>query len=255
MMAKTDPRSPLSSKRVLVTGASRGIGAACAIACARAGAERVTAMGRSESDLAQVREQVQTAGALGETVSCDVTSTAELRTAIQTLDRIDVLVVSAGANEPEPFLDVAEDTYDRLFDLNVRAAFFTAQAVAQRMVEADNGGVIVFMSSQMGHVGASRRSVYCATKHAIEGMTKALAVDLAHAQIRVVSIAPTFVRTEMTATQLDDPVVGAELLARIPIGRYAKPEEVASAVVFAASPAASLMTGASLLLDGGWTAQ
>lgn len=243
---------PLSGKTVLVTGGSRGIGAACALRCASAGAARVVVLGRSSSELQQVAEQIDRIGVHGEATQCDVTDTARLRKAIRAVGQIDVLIASAGANRPQPFLDVEEETYDWLFDLNVRASFFAAQAAARQM---HAGGSIVLLSSQMGHVGARLRSVYCATKHAIEGLTKALAVELAPAGIRVVSVAPTFVRTEMTAAQLDDPVVGAALLAQIPAGRFASVQEIAEAVLFAASPAASLMTGTSLIIDGGWTAQ
>jgi NAD(P)-dependent dehydrogenase (short-subunit alcohol dehydrogenase family) len=243
---------PLAGKTVLVTGASRGLGAACAMRCADAGAGRVVVLGRSLSDLQQVAEQIENAGAQSQPVQCDATDTRSLRKAIRAIGQIDVLIASAGANRPQPFFDVQEETYDWLFDLNVRASFFAAQAAARQMHE---GGAIVLISSQMGHVGARLRSVYCATKHAIEGLTKALAIELAPEGIRVVSVAPTFVRTAMTAAQLDDPVIGPQLLAQIPAGRYATLEDVAEAVVFAASPAASLMTGTSLIIDGGWTAQ
>jgi NAD(P)-dependent dehydrogenase (short-subunit alcohol dehydrogenase family) len=249
---RASSQAPLAGKNVLVTGSSRGIGAACALRCASAGAHRVALLGRSEPELMRVAEQVREAGAQSEPVQCDVTDTAQLQKAIRALGQVDVLIASAGANRPQPFLDVEEETYDWLFDLNVRATFFTAQAAARQM---HDGGAIVLLSSQMGHVGARLRSVYCATKHAIEGLTKALAVELAEQGIRVVSVAPTFVRTEMTAAQLDDPVVGRQLLSRIPASRFASAEEVAEAVVFAASPAASLMTGTSLIIDGGWTAQ
>lgn len=252
MNAPTAQPSSLAGKTVLVTGASRGIGAACALRCARAGASRVAVLGRSLPELTQVAEQVRQAGAASEPVQCDVTETAKLRKAIKTIGQIDVLIASAGANRPQPFLDVEEEIYDWLFDLNVRAAFFTAQAATRQMHE---GGAIVLVSSQMGHVGARLRSVYCATKHALEGLTKALGVELAERGIRVVSVAPTFVRTAMTAAQLDDPVLGPQLLARIPAGRFASVEDVAEAVVFAGSPAAALMTGTSLIIDGGWTAQ
>jgi NAD(P)-dependent dehydrogenase (short-subunit alcohol dehydrogenase family) len=245
-------QAPLAGKNVLVTGSSRGIGAACALRCASAGARRVALLGRSESELTRVAEQVREAGAQSEPVQCDVTDTGRLRKAIRALGPIDVLIASAGANRPQPFLDVQEETYDWLFDLNVRATFFTAQAAARQM---HAGGAIVLISSQMGHVGSRLRSVYCATKHAIEGLTKALAVELAEREIRVVSVAPTFVRTAMTSAQLDDPVLGPQLLSKIPAGRFASVEEVAEAAVFAASPAAALMTGTSLIIDGGWTAQ
>ena len=166
---------------------------------------------------------------------------------------LDAVVVNAGTNQPEPFVDVAPETFDRLFGLNVRAAFFVAQAAAVALRATGRGGCIAFVGSQMGHVGAPQRTVYCATKHAIEGLVKAMALELAADDVRVVSVAPTFVRTEMTAAQLDDPVVGSLLLGRIPLGRYATGEDVADAVVWACSPRARMVTGTSLVVDGGWT--
>jgi NAD(P)-dependent dehydrogenase (short-subunit alcohol dehydrogenase family) len=168
---------------------------------------------------------------------------------------VDVLVNCAGANQPEPFIDVREETFDRLWTLNVKATFFASQAAARCMIDQGRGGVIVSISSQMGHVGASKRTVYCATKHAVEGLTKALAIELAPHGIRVVSVAPTFVRTAMTASQLDDPEVGRALLSEIPLGRFADPADVAAAVVFAASDGAKFLTGSSVIVDGGWTAK
>lgn len=244
----------LEGKAVTVVGASRGIGAASALACAAAGAASVTLVGRSEADLRGVADAVTAAGAEASVRCCDVTSVAEIEATFATIERIDVLVQSAGANKPQPFLEVSDETFDWLFALNVRGVFFTAQAAARKMV-ADGGGAIVIVSSQMGHVGAPLRTVYCASKHALEGLAKALAVELAADGVRVVTIGPTFVRTEMTAAQLDDPEVGPRLLEQIPRGRFGTPEEVAAAVVFAASPEVPLMTGSSLLLDGGWTAR
>jgi NAD(P)-dependent dehydrogenase (short-subunit alcohol dehydrogenase family) len=168
---------------------------------------------------------------------------------------LDAVIVNAGTNRPEPFDDVAPETFDRLFRLNVRAGFFVAQAAARTLRATGRGGCIAFVSSQMGHVGAVQRTVYCASKHAVEGLVKAMAVELAPDGIRVVSVAPTFVRTEMTAAQLDDPVIGGRLLGQIPLGRYAQSEEVADAVVWACSPRARMVTGTSLLVDGGWTAR
>jgi NAD(P)-dependent dehydrogenase (short-subunit alcohol dehydrogenase family) len=252
-MAAPDLR--LDGKTVVVTGASRGIGAACALACAQAGARTVVLLGRSRDDLGAVARRVERCGARASIAPCDVTCTASVRAAFETAARVDVLVNSAGANQPEPLDDVREETFDRLFALNVRGAFFATQAAVRAMRAVGAGGAIIMMSSQMGHVGAAQRSVYCATKHAIEGLTRALAVELAPEGIRVVSIAPTFVRTAMTAAQLDDPEVGPALLGQIPLGRFGTVEEIADAVVYAASPAAALMTGASLVLDGGWTAR
>jgi NAD(P)-dependent dehydrogenase (short-subunit alcohol dehydrogenase family) len=170
-----------------------------------------------------------------------------------------VLVNNAGSNIPEPFVEVSEEHLDRLIGLNVRAAFVAAQAAARKMLEApdraSHGGAIVNMSSQMGHVGAVNRTVYCMTKHAIEGLTKAMALELAPHGIRVVSIAPTFVETPMTRPMMARPEFAQWVKERIPAGRVGQPEDVAAAVVFAASPAASLITGTSLVIDGGWTAQ
>ncbi|MBS1887537.1 MAG: SDR family oxidoreductase [Actinobacteria bacterium] len=245
----------LEDRTIAVVGAGRGIGAGVAEACAAAGAERVVLLGRTQSDLAAVAETVAERGSEAQIAVCDVTSTESIVSAFEQFERVDVLVEAAGANQPEPFVDVDEETFDRLFALNVRGVFFTVQAAVKKMLAAQRGGVVVIVSSQMGHVGAASRSVYCASKHALEGLTKALGVELAVAGIRVVTVAPTFVRTAMTAAQLDDPEIGAELLAQIPRGRFGEVDEVARAVVLAASPAASLMTGSSLILDGGWTAR
>ena len=177
----------------------------------------------------------------------DVSSVVAVGEAFAGLERVDVLINSAGVNRPTRFDQVDEQTFDELFALNVKGAFFLARAAVKLMRKHEDGGTIVTISSQMGHVGAPLRSVYCATKHAVEGMTKALAVELAPLGIRVLTIAPTFVR--------DDPEIGPALLEQIPRGRFRTVEEIAGAVVYAASPAASLMTGTSLVLDGGWTAR
>jgi NAD(P)-dependent dehydrogenase (short-subunit alcohol dehydrogenase family) len=168
---------------------------------------------------------------------------------------VDILVNNAGTNRPMPMSDVPEDVLDLLLDLNVRASFLTAQAAVRSMLRRAVPGSIVNMTSQMGHVGSPGRTVYCMTKHALEGLTKAMAVELAPAGIRVNSVAPTFVETPMTLPMLQDPVFKSRVLGSIPIGRMATSEEVASAVLYLASPAAAMVTGTSLLVDGGWTAQ
>lgn len=244
----------LDGQSVAVLGASRGIGAASALAVAEAGAD-VLLLGRHTEALEPVAEKIAATGGRACKLACDVTSKESIDQAFAKISRLDVLVNSAGINQPQPFLDVSEETFDRLFAVNVRGAFFAAQAALRKMGDPQVGGVIVLISSQMGHVGAPLRTVYCATKHAIEGLTKSLAVEAAPLGVRVVSISPTFVRTEMTAAQLDDPAVGPELRDRIPLGRFGTPEDVARAVVYAASPQAAMMTGSSLMLDGGWTAQ
>jgi NAD(P)-dependent dehydrogenase (short-subunit alcohol dehydrogenase family) len=250
-----EARPALASRRVAITGASRGIGAACAAACASAGAEHVALIARARSRLQLVAREVERAGASASLHPCDVTATIELVSVLDGLAPLDVLVNCAGANQPEPLLDVQQDTFERLWRLNVQAAFFASQAVARAMIEHRRPGVIVNVSSQMGHVGAALRTVYCTTKHALEGMTRAMAAELGPSGIRVVSVAPTFTHTEMTEAQLRDPEIGPRLLAEIPLGRFADPEDTAAAVVFLASEQARMITGESLKVDGGWTAK
>jgi NAD(P)-dependent dehydrogenase (short-subunit alcohol dehydrogenase family) len=245
----------LDGRSVLVAGAGRGLGAAIAEACAAAGAARVALAARTAADLERVGAAVEARGARAQVLPCDLTDVAQARAAVERADGLDVLVQAAGTNRPRPFAEVTEEDFDALFALNVRAAYFTAQAAARRMIRERTAGAIVLLSSQMGHVGAVDRTVYCASKHALEGLTKAMALELAPRGIRVVSVAPTFARTPLTAPWLDDPDTGPALLAQIPIGRWITPEEIAAAVVWAASPAAASVTGTSLVLDGGWTAR
>lgn len=243
----------LDGKTALVTGAGRGIGRATALALAGAGAKLIL-VSRTRSDLDEVAQEIAVRGGKAQTLPFDVTDSAALRDAFAGLERLDILVNNAGLNRPQPFLEVDEPTLDLLLGLNVRAAFIVAQAAARLMV-AQGGGVIINMSSQMGHVGSDlNRTVYVMTKHAVEGLTKAMAVELAPKGVRVVSIAPTFITTPLTKPFFDDPVFRKWVLDRIPLGRLGTVEEVASAVVFLVSPAASLVTGSSLLVDGGWTA-
>jgi NAD(P)-dependent dehydrogenase (short-subunit alcohol dehydrogenase family) len=248
----------LDGRAALVTGAGRGIGRACALALAQAGAE-VWLLARTREEIEQVAAEINQNGARAQAIRCDVTDSEAVKKIFAGLSALDVLVNNAGSNIPEPFVEVSEAHLDRLLELNVRSAFVVAQAAAKKMLESperkNRGGAIIHMSSQMGHVGAVNRSVYCLTKHALEGLTKAMALELAPHGIRVVSIAPTFVETPMTRPMLANPEFGQWVKSRIPAGRVGQPEEVAAAVVFAASPAASLMTGTSLMVDAGWTAQ
>ncbi len=243
----------LDGKTALVTGAGRGIGRAVALALAGAGAELVL-VSRTPSQLDQVAGEIARNGGRARALPLDVTDSGAVRNAVEGLGRVDILVNNAGLNRPQPFLEVDEETLDRLLTLNVRAAFLVAQAAARLMV-ANGVGVIINMTSQMGHVGSERdRTVYVMTKHAIEGLTKAMAVELAPKGVRVVSIAPTFIDTPLVRPFFDNPTFRKWVLERIPLGRLGTVEEVASAVVFLASPAAALVTGSSLLVDGGWTA-
>jgi len=251
-------RFRLDGRVALVTGAGRGIGRACAVALAQAGAE-VWLAARTRDEIEQAAAEIRAAGGKASAVVCDVTESQQMKNAFQKIPLLDILVNNAGSNFPEPFVEVSEEHLDRLLNLNVRAAFLAAQAAARKMLEHPErkarGGAILHMSSQMGHVGAPNRSVYCLTKHALEGLTKAMALELAAHNIRVLSIAPTFIDTPLTQPMFARPEFSAWVHERIPAGRLGKLEEVAAAVVFAASPAASLMTGTSLVVDGGWTAQ
>lgn len=244
----------LDGLRAVVTGAGRGIGRACAVALAAAGAH-VAVLSRTASELEEVVAEIEAAGARARAIRCDVTDPEEVVARFAALDGIDVLVTSAGANIPEPFLDVTPEHLDALLAVNVRGTFLTAQAAARRMVATGTGGAIVTLSSQMGHVGAANRTAYCATKHAVEGLTKAIAVELGPHGIRVNAVAPTFVETPMTAPFLADRAFRADVERRIPLGRIGRPEDVAAAVVYLASPAARMVTGTSVRVDGGWTAQ
>ena len=248
----------MDGRVALITGAGRGLGLAAAVGLAQAGAE-VYLLSRTRSELEQAADSIRSDGGAAVPVVCDVTSGAQVRDALGRIPRLDILVNNAGGNLPEPFVEVTEERLDRVLNLNVRAAFLVAQAAARKMLEAadrkERGGAMVNVSSQMGHVGAPGRTVYCMTKHALEGLTKALAVELAPHNIRVNSIAPTFIETPLTAPFFEEPRFREWVLNRIPLGRLGKLDEVTAAVAFLASPAASLITGTSLLVDGGWTAQ
>lgn len=242
-----------ANRLVVVTGASRGLGRGCALAFAGPGTE-VALIARHVAELQSVAEEIGARGGSARVIECDVTRDERVRQAFASLGRCDILINNAGTNQPQPFLEVDADTLDTLLALNVRSMFVTAQAAARLMVQA-RSGVIINMSSQMGHVGAARRAVYCMTKHAIEGLTKAMAIELAPLGIRVNSVAPTYIETPMTRPFLEDPSFREDVLRRIPLGRTGTIAEVAAAVVFLASSAASLITGTSLLADGGYTAQ
>jgi NAD(P)-dependent dehydrogenase (short-subunit alcohol dehydrogenase family) len=239
----------LTGKTALVTGAGRGIGRAIALSLAGAGAQ-VLAVARTESDLLSLAAEAE--GRITPWVD-DVLSAA-FYDRVEALDRLDILVNNAGGNKPMLMSEVDDATLDHLIALNIRSAYKAAQSAARVMQRAGQG-VIVNMSSQMGHVGSPRRTVYCMSKHAIEGLTKAMAVELAPDGIRVVAVAPTFVLTPMTAGYFDDPAFKAMVMDMIPLRQLASPQDVADAVVFMASDKAGMITGESLKIDGGWTAR
>jgi NAD(P)-dependent dehydrogenase (short-subunit alcohol dehydrogenase family) len=252
-LAKT-PSFRLDGKRALVTGAGRGIGLAAASALAQAGAH-VTLIARTQSQIEAAAQALRTRGDKADALELDVTDLDAVRRAIAAAEPFDVLVNNAGTNRPAHLVDVKVEDFDAIFALNVRAAFFMAQAVARRLIEARRPGSIINVSSQMGHVGAARRSVYCASKHAMEGFTKAMAIELAPHNIRINSLGPTFLETPMTRPFFEDKAFRAEVLSKIKLGRLGQLDELTGAIVFLASDASSLMTGAALVLDGGWTAE
>ena len=250
------PKGPdfrLDGRRALVTGGSGGIGLAAAAGLGRAGAH-VTVAARRERELAQVCEALR-AGAIGcAPLVLDVTDSAAVDRAIAADGPFDILVNNAGMNRPKPLVEQSDEDIDSVLDLNVKAAFYTSRAVARRLLQEGMPGSIINVSSQMGHVGSPRRTLYCASKHALEGMTRALAWELGAAGIRVNTVCPTFIETPMTAGMLEQPGFRDWVCARNALGRVGQLEEVMGAIVFLASEASSLMTGSALMLDAGWTA-
>ena len=248
----TIPRTPsfrLDGRRALVTGAGRGIGLAAAAALAEYGAH-VTLVARSGDEIAAA------AGAMGsESAVLDVSDLGAVAAFFDERPAFDVLVNNAGTNRPRPMQEVSEADYDAVLDLNLKSAFFIAQGAVRALLRDGMSGSLIHMGSQMGHVGGPNRSLYCASKWALEGMSKAFALDLASHGIRSNTIAPTFIETPMTAPMFEDAEFKASVLAKIKLGRIGTVEDLMGAVVFLASDASALMTGTSLIVDGGWTAE
>jgi NAD(P)-dependent dehydrogenase (short-subunit alcohol dehydrogenase family) len=247
------PSFRLDGRRALVTGGGRGIGLAAASVLADAGAY-VTLVSRTASEIEAVAKAICGRGQRAEALVLDVTDLDAVQAAIAKAEPYDVLVNNAGTNRPKLLLDVTAEDYDAIMDLNVRAAYFVAQAVARRLVAARKPGSIINISSQMGHVGAAKRTVYCASKHAMEGFTKAMAVELAPAGIRVNTVGPTFLDTPLTKPFFENAAFKAEVISKIKLGRLGTVEDVTGAILFLASDASALVTGTALVVDGGWTA-
>lgn len=248
------PSPRLDGRHALVTGAGRGIGVAIATALAELGAH-VHLAARSAAEVEEVASAVRARGWQASALPLDVTDVAAVQAAVDALPVLSVLVNNAGTNRPKPLAEVTLDDFDAVFGLNVRALYVVTQAVVRRMLAAGAGGSVINISSQMGHVGGPNRTLYCGSKHAVEGITKALAVELGPHGIRVNSIAPTFIETAMTRPYFAVPGFLDQVLAKIPQGRLGRVEDIMGAVAYLASDASALVTGTSLLVDGGWTAQ
>jgi NAD(P)-dependent dehydrogenase (short-subunit alcohol dehydrogenase family) len=246
------PSFTVEGKRALVTGGSKGLGFAAGVALAKAGAD-VTLVARTKAEVEAAAAAIRDGGGKATGVALDITDIERTAKWVEGEDAFNILVNNAGTNRPGPFVETTIKDYDDVFSINVRAAFFLSQAVAKRMIAAGAKGSIINMSSQMGHIGAARRTVYCATKHAMEGFTRAMAAELGPHGIRVNTICPTFVETPMTKPFFEDKAFSDWVMTRIKLGRLGKIEDVMGAVVYLGSDASALMTGSSLMLDAGWT--
>ncbi len=248
MMLPKTPSFRLDGKRALVTGAGRGIGLALAAALAEAGAA-VTLVARTSPEIEAAALEMRADWAV-----LDVSDLAAVAAFFDVQPAFNILVNNAGTNRPKPMAAVSEADYDAVLDLNVKSAFFVAQGCVKAMLRDGKTGSLIHIGSQMGHVGGPNRSLYCASKWALEGMSKAFALDLAVHNIRSNTIAPTFIETPLTAPFFEDAKFKASVLAKIKLGRIGRVEDLMGAALFLASDASALVTGTSIIVDGGWTA-
>ena len=250
------PKTPsfrLDGKRALVAGASSGIGLAAAVALAEHGAEVVLAARRAEK-LADIVAALRDRGWAAQAMTLDIADVEATRDALGAQDPFDIMVNSAGAARHSKAVDTTPQDFDAVMDINLRGAYFLTQAVAKGMLAAGKTGSLINISSQMGHVGGLDRAVYCASKFAVEGFTKAMALEFGPAKIRVNTICPTFILTDLTRPTFDDPEKRTWVLNKIKLGRAGEVEDLMGAVVYLASDASSLVTGTAMMVDGGWTA-
>ena len=249
----TTPSFSLAGRRALVTGGSSGIGLGCAVALAEAGAH-VIIMARRREQLDEVATAMTTAGHSVEVMVGDIADVEAMAAAIESLRPLDIFVNSAGLARHTPVVDTNPADFDAVMNINMRGAYFAAQAVAKSMIADGRAGSIITISSQMAVVGGVDRAVYCGSKHAVEGFTKAMAIELGPHRIRVNTICPTFIRTPLTEQTFSRPERVRWIEEKIKLGRVGEVEDIMGAVTFLASDAAALITGTALLIDGGWTA-
>ncbi len=248
------PRTPpldLSGKRALVTGASSGIGLGCAVALAEAGAHVVCAARRPDV-LADVVAAMQAEGWSAEALPLDQTDLEAVKAALG--QPYDVVLNSAGLARHAPAIETTPEDFDAVVNINLRSAFFLSSYAAKALMDAGKPGSIIHISSQMGHVGGIDRSVYCATKHGVEGMVKSMAIEWGKAGIRINTICPTFIRTALTKVTFDNPERYAWIMDKIKLPRVGEVSDIMGAVQFLASDASAMVTGTHILIDGGWTA-
>jgi len=248
------PSFKLEGKRALVTGAGRGIGLAAAAALGQAGAV-VTLVARSKNEIHQATEAINSSGGNAHFETLDVSQLDKVEAFFAKRPAFHILVNNAGTNRPKPLLEVTEDDYDAVLDLNLKSAIFVTRACAKRMIDEHVQGSIIHISSQLGHVGSPNRSIYCASKWGLEGFSKALALELAPHGIRSNTICPTYIETPLTQPYFEDKSFLQSVLKNIKLGRLGQVEDLMGPVIFLASEASALMTGSSLMVDGGWTAE
>ena len=250
------PKTPsmrLDGMKALITGASSGIGLGCAVALAEAGSH-VVLSARNIGGLNDIVDAIQSKGLSAKAMMLDVTNTNSIRESIENQDPFDILVNSAGLGRHSPSKDTLVEDFDDVMNVNLRGAYFVTQAVAKGLIKAKKPGSLINISSQMGHVGGVDRAVYSASKHAVEGFTKAMAIEWGPHQIRVNTICPTFIRTPLTQSTFDNPERRKWIEEKIKLGRIGEVEDIMGAVVFLASEASAMITGSALMVDGGWTA-
>ena len=250
------PKTPslrLDGLRALVTGASSGIGLGCAVALAEAGADVVLAS-RNIKALSEAAKAIIMKGFSAETLQLDISDLVSIDNVLKEQKPFDVLVNSAGLGRHTPSLETSAEDFDEVMDVNLKGAYFLTQSIAKALIKAKKPGSLINISSQMGHVGGVDRAVYAASKHAVEGFTKAMAIEWGRHQIRVNTICPTFIRTPLTQSTFDNPERKKWIEEKIKLGRVGEVQDVMGAVVFLASEASSMITGSALMIDGGWTA-